>query len=86
MISHMWDRKYDTNELIYETDTQTLRTDLCLPKRSREGWTGRLGSADGNCYTVEWVNKVLLYGTGTESVFSDKPWWKIIGKRMYTCV
>ena len=29
----MWDLKYDTNELIYETETdaQTQRTDLWLP-------------------------------------------------------
>ena len=34
----MWDLKCDTNELIYktETDSQTERTDLWLPKG--EGW------------------------------------------------
>ena len=31
----MWNLKYDTNELIYETDSQTQRTDMWLP---REGW------------------------------------------------
>ena len=38
-ISYMWDLKYDTNERIYETETdsQTLRTDLWLP-RGRRGW------------------------------------------------
>ena len=32
MILHMWDLKNSTNELIYETETnsQVLRTDLCL--------------------------------------------------------
>ena len=31
----MWNLKYDTNEAIYktETDSQTQRTDLWLPKR-----------------------------------------------------
>ena len=30
----MWDLKYDTNELVYETatDSQTQRTDLRLPQ------------------------------------------------------
>ena len=30
----MWNLKYDTNELIYEaeTDSQTARTDLWLPR------------------------------------------------------
>ena len=37
----MWNLKYDTNELIYETeiDSQPLRTDLWLPRRGR----GRVG-------------------------------------------
>ena len=34
-ITYMWNLKYDTNELIYETkkDLQTQRTDLWLPKQ-----------------------------------------------------
>ena len=32
----MWNLKYDTNEHIYETDSQTQRTDLCLPREV--GW------------------------------------------------
>ena len=37
MISLIWNLKYDTNEHIYETETdsQTWRTDLWLP---RWGW------------------------------------------------
>ena len=45
----MWNLKSDTNELIYETETdsQTRRTDL--PRgREGEGWTGSLGLADAN--------------------------------------
>ena len=40
MISHMWNLKYGTNEPAYrvETDSQTKRTDLYLP-RQRE-WDG----------------------------------------------
>ena len=38
----MWNLKYDTNELIYKpkTDSQTQRTDLCLPRREER----RLGA------------------------------------------
>ena len=47
--------KYDTDELLYETvtDSQTQRTDLWLPGVGREveGWIGSLGLADTNYYT-----------------------------------
>ena len=38
-ITYMWNLKYDTNEHIYETktDSWTQRTQLGLPRR-REGW------------------------------------------------
>ena len=43
----MWNVKYDTNELIYEaeTDSQRQRTDLCLPRGAevREGRSGVWG-------------------------------------------
>ena len=32
-ITSMWNLKYDTNELIYKTDSQTQRTDVWLPRR-----------------------------------------------------
>ena len=52
-ITLMCKLKYDTNELIHETDSQTWRTDSWLPKR-REG-SGRMdwkfGLADANYYT-----------------------------------
>ena len=44
--------KYDTNEIIYETETEfrIYRTNLCLPKGRElgEGRTGSLGLADVN--------------------------------------
>ena len=52
-ITYTWNLKYDTNEVIYktETDSQTLWTDL--PRE--EGAWGRMdwesGLADANCYT-----------------------------------
>ena len=44
-ITYMQNLKNDTNELIYETDSQTYRTDLWLPRGKGEGvgWTGNLG-------------------------------------------
>ena len=35
-VTYMWNLKYDTNEPIYETESQTYKTDLWLP-RGREG-------------------------------------------------
>ena len=50
-IIYMWNLKYDTNELTYETETdsQTQRTDVLLPR----GWWGEeweFGLADTNDY------------------------------------
>ena len=38
-ITYMWNLKYDTNELIYktETDSQTQKTNLRLPKGKLRG-------------------------------------------------
>ena len=53
-ITHMWNLKYDTNEPIYktETDSQSERTDLWLPRGRGvgEGRTGSLGLAGTNYY------------------------------------
>ena len=64
----MWNLKYETNELIYEieTDSQTQRTDLWLPR----GWGGggmdwEFGISRCKLLYTEWIdNKVLLYSTG----------------------
>ena len=46
-ITYVWNVKYDTNELIYEaeTDSQRQRTDLCLSRGAevREGRSGVWG-------------------------------------------
>ena len=53
-VMYMWNLKYDMNEPTYktETDSQTERTDLWLPRGRGEGeeWIGSLGSVDANCY------------------------------------
>ena len=50
-ITYKWNLKKDANEHICrtETDSQTLKTNLWVPKGisgGREGWTRRLGWAD----------------------------------------
>ena len=53
-ITYMWNLKYDTDESIYEAETQsqTERTDRWLPRRKGlgEGWSGKLGLADVSFY------------------------------------
>ena len=52
----MWNLRYHINEHIYETetDTQTSRTDVWLPRGQEmgveEGSIGSLGLVDENCY------------------------------------
>ena len=71
IISHMWDLKHsDTNELICkkEIDSQTLRTDLWLPRERVGGGGMEWESWVSRCRLLyrEWINnKVLLYSTGT---------------------
>ena len=51
-ITYMWNAKYDTNEHIEETDTdsQTQRTDWLLPRGLwvEEGWIGNLELVEAN--------------------------------------
>ena len=55
MKSEMWNLKYDTNELIYETeiDSRIQRTEPWLLRVQwvEEGWIGSLGLADAKYYT-----------------------------------
>ena len=48
----MWNLKYETNEPIYETESQTQRIDWWLPRGRGigEGWSERLGLADVSYY------------------------------------
>ena len=53
-ITYTWNLNDGTDEPIYktETDSQTYRTDLWLPRGRRMGvgWTGSLGLVDANYY------------------------------------
>ena len=68
-VTYMWNLKYDTNEPIYETETdsQTQRTDSWLP-RGREdggGMDWEFGVSRCQLLYIEWINnRVLLYSTG----------------------
>ena len=48
----MWNLKYDRNEPIYETESQTEKTDWWLPRGRGlgEGWSGMPGLADVSYY------------------------------------
>ena len=51
-IIYMWNLKYGTNESIYATESQVVKTDWESPKgrELREGWSGRPGLADVSLY------------------------------------
>ena len=49
----MWNLKYDTNELVYETETDSQRERSCGCQGGvgvGEGWTGSLRLAAANSY------------------------------------
>ena len=51
-ITYMWNLKYDTNEHIYGTETDSQRAQTCGRQGGRGGggWMGSLGLADANYY------------------------------------
>ena len=74
-ITYMWDLKYDTSELISETETdsQTYRIDLWLPRgRGRRGREGlEFGISRHKPLYIEWKYKVLLYSMGNYIQYPD---------------
>ena len=68
-ITYMWSLKYDTDEPMYETETEswTQRTDWWLPRGSggRGGKDWEFGIGRCKVLSTGWINnKVLLYSTG----------------------
>ena len=61
----MWNLKYDTNELIWETETdsQIQRTDLWLPRgrKDGEGMEWDFGVSRYKLLYIEWINNKLYY-------------------------
>ena len=66
-ITYMWNLKCDTSELIYEADSQTERTGLCLPEGAG-GWDGKDWEFEiSRCKLlyIEWINNKVLLGAGS---------------------
>lgn len=67
----MWNVKYDTNEPIYKTETDSWiqRINLWLPRAMEggDGWTGCLGLADPNCYIWKTTRSYLSTGNHIQS-------------------
>ena len=63
----MWNLKYDTKELIYETNRQTdIENKFVVPKGegSEGGMDWEFGISRCKLLYIEWINnKVLLYST-----------------------
>ena len=62
----MWNLKYDTNETIYETETNSQRDteNRLVIAKGRKGWSGRLGFARCRFLYAQCMNnKVLLCST-----------------------
>ena len=82
MISfNMWNLKYDTNELIYnlfiETDSETQKTDLRLPKgKGGGGWINQeFGISRHKLLYIKQINnKVLLYSIGNDIQYPVINW------------
>ena len=63
----MWNLKYDANECIYETKTDSQRIDLWLPRGKRDecGKDWEFVIRKFKLLYTKWIkNKVLLYHTG----------------------
>ena len=66
-ITYVWNLNHDTNELTYETETdsQTQRSELWLPRRKSGGMNWEFGISRRKLLNIGWINnKVLLYSTG----------------------
>ena len=66
-ITYGWNLNHDTNELTYETETdsQTQRSELWLPRRKSGGMNWEFGISRRKLLNIGWINnKVLLYSTG----------------------
>ena len=63
-ITSMRNLKYNTNELIYKTDSQPQRTDLWLPRESGKNGFGVWGQQMQTIIYRMDKQQVLLYSTG----------------------
>ena len=70
MISHIWNVKYDTNQHIYETKTDSQREEAC-GHQGGGGMDWEFRISRGKLLYIGWINnKVLLYST---KIYSQYP-------------
>ena len=69
----MWNLKYDANEPIYKTETDSQRTDLWLPREAARGMDWEAGACRCKPFHTEWMStQVLLDSTGALFNICDK--------------
>ena len=67
-ITYTWNLKYDSDEPMYGTDSQTWRIDLWLPRRrgGEVSMDWEFGISRCKLLYIEYINnKILLHSTGT---------------------
>ena len=66
MLSHIWNLKYDTNELRYKTETDSRCREQTCGCQGRGGGNGmEIGVSRCKLLHLEWVsNEILLHSTG----------------------
>ena len=79
-ITYMWNLKYDTNELMYETEQTHRRrkqTCGCGGGGEGEGWSGSLGLEGANYWAslvVQWLRVCLpVQGTRVRALVWEDP-------------
>ena len=85
------EHKNDTNKIIWRTevDTETLKTNLWLPKGTEEGegctWSLGLTYADGGIWN-DWLMGTWCIAQELYPIFCDSPYGKIIWKGVDVCI
>ena len=80
-LMYMWSLKYERNELIYEPDSQTQRTDLWFPRwRVLEMGGLGVGVSIRKQLHIEWINTIVLL-LSTES-YIQCPIWTMMEKNL----
>ena len=81
-ITYMWNLKYDTAELIFktETDSQTQKTNLLLPKGKGGGsWDQQI---QATVCKLDKQQGPAVENREPNTMSYNKPWWKRIRKRI----
>ena len=65
-ITYMWNLKYDTNKVLYKTETDSDIENRLVGRRGGGGMEWEFGVSRCKLFHIEWLNnKVLLYSTGS---------------------